>query len=275
MTSKTRSADNYSQDIGYSRPFTRTIITITPEKQKRPPDVNYTMKFYVSAAFVTEQNYIPPAQGQPSVTTGMVRRTPPVRMPFMTEKACGHPVILQSDIIRPADGSQNHIIHTPFEYGVHGNAVHGKSDRLTPAQFLTDLIVIDIVILNHRNHPVYETKVVYFNQKRITKVTKLFFRITKFAETYSDMRLKEGLKIREIAKEKVILLQGRTKADMTRIVSLNDTSEYLWHSLEGKDFTCGTVTELLLARYDIERERAEKDAVSWVSKLTEAGLIEQ
>ncbi len=89
------------------------------------------------------------------------------------------------------------------------------------------------------------------------------------------MRLKEGLKIREIAKEKVILLQGRTKADMTRVVSLNDTSEYLWHSLEGKDFTCGTVTELLLARYDVERERAENDAVSWVSKLTEAGLIEQ
>jgi len=99
--------------------------------------------------------------------------------------------------------------------------------------------------------------------------------ITKFAETYSVMRLKEGLKIREIAKEKVILLQGRTKADLTKIVSLNDTSEFLWHSLEGKEFTCETVRDLLLGHYDVESERAEKDAASWVSKLIEAGLIEQ
>lgn len=99
--------------------------------------------------------------------------------------------------------------------------------------------------------------------------------ITKFAKTYSVMRLKEGLKIREIAKEKVILLQGRTKADMTKIVSFNDTSEFLWRALEGKDFTCETVKELLLGNYNVEPQRAEQDASVWVSKLIEAGLAEQ
>lgn len=88
------------------------------------------------------------------------------------------------------------------------------------------------------------------------------------------MKLKEGLKIREIAREKVIMLQGRTSADMTRLVSLNDTSEYLWHSLEGRDFTTETVTELLLEKYDVERDRAAADAAVWVDKLLKAGLIE-
>lgn len=87
------------------------------------------------------------------------------------------------------------------------------------------------------------------------------------------MRIKGRYKIRKIAGEKVVIMQGTQGADMTRIISLNDSAEWLVDSLADKDFTVEDAADLLLERYDVDRGRALEDARRWADTLLGCGFI--
>ena len=88
------------------------------------------------------------------------------------------------------------------------------------------------------------------------------------------MKFKEGYKVRSIAGENVIIKQGRFGADMTRVISLNETSLFLWNELQGKDFELKNVIDTLTENYDVAHEVAAVDAEKWVEKLKECDLVE-
>ena len=88
------------------------------------------------------------------------------------------------------------------------------------------------------------------------------------------MQIKENLEIRNIAGESVLIVQGRIGMDMTKVVSFNETAEWLWHSLAGRSFSPGDVTRLLVERYDIDMETAESDAKKWIEKLVQCNALE-
>ena len=50
------------------------------------------------------------------------------------------------------------------------------------------------------------------------------------------MKFKEGYKVRSMAGENVVIMQGTAGSDMTRIISLNDSSLLLWNELQDKEF---------------------------------------
>ena len=93
------------------------------------------------------------------------------------------------------------------------------------------------------------------------------------------MKFKEGYKVRSIAGENVLILQGTTirrgkdESDMTRIISLNNTSLMLWNALAGKEWDTADVAALLVEQYGIDTETAERDAAAWVEKLVTYGLV--
>lgn len=87
------------------------------------------------------------------------------------------------------------------------------------------------------------------------------------------MRFKEGYKVRSMAGENVVIMQGTAGSDMTRIISLNDSSLLLWNKLQGKEFEVADVAKILVDAYEIDAELAERDAKAWVEKLAECGLI--
>lgn len=87
------------------------------------------------------------------------------------------------------------------------------------------------------------------------------------------MKFKEGYKVRSMAGENVVIMQGTAGSDMTRIISLNDSSLLLWNKLQGKDFEVADAAEILVETYKIDTEIAERDAKAWVEKLAECGLI--
>ncbi len=64
-----------------------------------------------------------------------------------------------------------------------------------------------------------------------------------------SMKLKDGFKLHQIDDECVILAEGIDNIDFSRMISLNESAAYLWRSLEGKNFTEQTVTDLLLSEY--------------------------
>ena len=87
------------------------------------------------------------------------------------------------------------------------------------------------------------------------------------------MRFKEGYKVRSMAGENVVIMQGNAGSDMTRIISLNDTSLLLWNALQGKEFEVADVAAILVEEYEIDTDTATADAKAWVEKLAECGLV--
>ena len=91
------------------------------------------------------------------------------------------------------------------------------------------------------------------------------------------MRIRPQHKVREMAGERVVVMPaaGDSGADMTRIVSLNDTSCYLWEALQGRDFTVADAVRLLIRRYEIDERTAQRDAERWIDRLVACGIVER
>lgn len=105
------------------------------------------------------------------------------------------------------------------------------------------------------------------------KLTKNFINNLNF-HYLCGMKFKEGYKVREIAGEHVVIMQGRFGVDMTRVIALNQTSLLLWNKLQGKEFKCEDVVKILTDNYEVEAERAQSDAEAWIAKLHECKLVE-
>ena len=88
------------------------------------------------------------------------------------------------------------------------------------------------------------------------------------------MRIKQEYQVREVAGENIVILQGRYGADLTRIVTFNDSALLMWNELFGKDFTSQDAAAVLLQNYEVEEATAQKDALLWIDKLTECNLLE-
>ena len=88
------------------------------------------------------------------------------------------------------------------------------------------------------------------------------------------MRIKQGYKVREIAGENVVIMQGQGGVDMTRVIALNDSSILLWNNLLDIDFSIDDVKRILLENYEVEEAIAAADAKAWVEKMQQAALIE-
>lgn len=88
------------------------------------------------------------------------------------------------------------------------------------------------------------------------------------------MRISPKNKVRRVADEDIILLQGRNAGDMTTVVALNETSLFLWNALNGRDFELADICGLLTDRYEVDEVTAMADAREWVATLKQNNLLE-
>ncbi len=87
------------------------------------------------------------------------------------------------------------------------------------------------------------------------------------------MKINTFFKVRNVAGENIILLQGKNSGDMTRVVAFNDSALLMWNTLQEKDFTLDDAVAVLLDNYDVEESVARADAQSWVDTIRENGLL--
>lgn len=87
------------------------------------------------------------------------------------------------------------------------------------------------------------------------------------------MKINPIYKVRKVAGENIILLQGKTSGDMTRVVAFNDSALLMWDALMGKDFTVADAVAVLMESYEVEETVATADAHKWVDTLRENGLL--
>lgn len=89
------------------------------------------------------------------------------------------------------------------------------------------------------------------------------------------MKKTEGFVMRRLGQDAMIVAESVDLIDFDRIVSLNTSAAYVWESLPDSDFTTGTVTDLLLRRYDVDEGVARKDADELVNIWLQAGIIKE
>ena len=87
------------------------------------------------------------------------------------------------------------------------------------------------------------------------------------------MKINPIYKVRKVAGENIILLQGKTNGDMTRVVAFNESALLMWDTLMGKDFLARDAAQVLLDNYDVEESVAIADAEKWITTLRENGLL--
>ncbi len=89
------------------------------------------------------------------------------------------------------------------------------------------------------------------------------------------MRIKKGFALHEICGESIIVAEGKENIDFNSIISLNETSAYLWKKLADKEFTAEEMVELLCMEYEVEREVAVNDCAELADKWLSAGIVEE
>ena len=88
------------------------------------------------------------------------------------------------------------------------------------------------------------------------------------------MKINLNYKLRSIAGETIVVNQGTTGTDMTRIISLNVSAKLLYEQLLGKEFTLEDAAKVLVDTYGIGSEQALADAEKWADALRKCGVIE-
>ena len=88
------------------------------------------------------------------------------------------------------------------------------------------------------------------------------------------MKTKKGFRLRNVCGENIIVAEGIENIDFSRIISMNETSAYLWQNIQDKEFDADTLVKLLLTEYEVDEATARKDAEGLITKWLEAGIIE-
>lgn len=89
------------------------------------------------------------------------------------------------------------------------------------------------------------------------------------------MKAKKGFNLREICGERIIVAEGKENIDFSNIISMNESSAYLWDKVAALDsFSVDTLVDLLTAEYEVDEPTARKDAQDLANKWIEAGIVE-
>ena len=89
------------------------------------------------------------------------------------------------------------------------------------------------------------------------------------------MKAKKGFNLREVCGEQIIVAEGKENIDFSNIISMNESSAYLWKKVQQMDsFTADELAQLLTEQYEVEYEVALKDATTLAGQWVEAGIVE-
>ena len=87
------------------------------------------------------------------------------------------------------------------------------------------------------------------------------------------MKIDPNFVVRDVAGEAIIVMQGTVGADMTKIISLNESARLLFDKLSGKNFELADAVKVLKDEYEVNDDIASKDAASWIDNLKKLNVI--
>jgi len=88
------------------------------------------------------------------------------------------------------------------------------------------------------------------------------------------MKAKLGFNLRVVCGENIIVAEGEENIDFSNIISMNESSAYLWQNIQGKEFTHEDLVGLLTQEYEVDEATALKDVKALTELWLQAGIIE-
>ena len=88
------------------------------------------------------------------------------------------------------------------------------------------------------------------------------------------MRAKKGFKLRDVCGEKIIVAEGKENIDFSNIISMNESSAYLWEKLYGREFAIDDMAALLTQEYEVDEDTARADCQTLAAQWQKAGIVE-
>lgn len=88
------------------------------------------------------------------------------------------------------------------------------------------------------------------------------------------MKIKPEFMLHRIGEEFIVMHDGSTNVDFSRIINLNRTAAYLWQRFRDEDFDSVILARALTERYDVTSEQAHLDAEAFIQSLQHCGIID-
>lgn len=89
------------------------------------------------------------------------------------------------------------------------------------------------------------------------------------------MKLKDGLILREVAGQYVIVPTGKRVKEITGIVYISSSAAYLWDYMKDHEFEREDLADLIMKEYDgVTREKALADIDHFLEVLTKNNIID-
>lgn len=86
------------------------------------------------------------------------------------------------------------------------------------------------------------------------------------------MQIKPGFAMRNIAGSNIVVPVGAAASDFNGMITLNDTGAFLWNCFL-QPTTQVQVVEALMAEYEVDRQRAERDVDHFAQLLRSNNLL--
>ena len=87
------------------------------------------------------------------------------------------------------------------------------------------------------------------------------------------MKTRKGFRLRELGGDYILIGESAELVNFNNLITLNEAAAYLWQQVEGKEFDVDTLTQLLLAEYEVEETIAREDAQATINDWKEIGII--
>lgn len=88
------------------------------------------------------------------------------------------------------------------------------------------------------------------------------------------MKAKTGFSLRTVCGENILVAEGEENIDFSNIISMNESSAYLWKNIQGREFEVSDLVDLLMAEYEVDEETASRDAQLLAEQWKQAGILE-
>lgn len=88
------------------------------------------------------------------------------------------------------------------------------------------------------------------------------------------MKAVEGMVIREIADETVLIPTGELSSQYNGLITVNDVSALVWRMLQ-KECTYEELLRAVLDEFEVEEEIARRDLTALLEKLKRMNLLEE
>lgn len=88
------------------------------------------------------------------------------------------------------------------------------------------------------------------------------------------MKIKDGFVLEQVGDSYLAVAVGDRADSFSGLVRMNGTGAFLWNLMVEADITREELLDKLLATYDVDREIALADIISFETKLRNGGILE-